>query len=69
MLKRNNIGSLYGLLNTVIYITFPVKCPEVALAMLSDDKYVATGIGLTMPAPYLDYIADIRCMITTSCYD
>ena len=39
--KKSNMGSLYGLLSTVI----TEKLPEVDLAMLSDDKYVTTGIG------------------------
>ena len=67
MLKRNNIGSLYGLRSTVIYIS--QKMTAVDLAMLSDGKYVTTGMDVMMQALYLGRRADIRCMITVSCYN
>ena len=37
--------------------------------MLSDAKYATTGMDVMMQALYLERTADIRCMITASCYN
>ena len=53
----------------VLWYTFPRKWPAVDLAMLSDGKYATTGMEMMMQALYLGRTANIRCMITASCYN